>query len=259
MNLLWDWVSKTTELNLQNKKFAIATIINAKGSTPREIGAKMIVVNKQEFYGTIGGGALEAKVMKEIFRILDETHLNHPTIRLEFDLKDLGMICGGDTEVLIEILNSNPDLYLFGAGHCGLALSNVLQGIPFNIHVIDDRQDWLDKYPANVNTHNEHWQKFIENAHWNKDTTYVVIMTSGHCDDRDILEQVIKKPTKYLGMIGSHSKWAITKSKLIETGSDKNRLDEVHCPIGLNIGGKTPAEIAVSIAAELIQQNHSNS
>lgn len=254
MNLTWNWIEKSAELLSKNTKFAIVTVTNIHGSTPREIGAKIIIVNEKEFYGTIGGGALEARVIKETLAFLSQEMNSSKTHRLEFRLSDLSMVCGGDTAVLIEIINSHPDVYLFGAGHCGLALSKVLQGVPFNLHVIDEREDWLEKYPMNVHKHQKHWKSFIDNATWDKNTTFVVIMTPGHCDDRDILEIVMHKPTKYLGMIGSQSKWVVTKNKLIENGASKERLDEVHCPIGFKIGGKTPEEIAISISAELISK-----
>lgn len=257
MNLSWNWIEKSAELLAQNKKFAIGTVTNIHGSTPREIGAKIIVVSEKEFYGTIGGGALEARVIKEIINLLSDNKSAFQTHRLEFTLSDLSMVCGGDTAILVEIINSHPDVYLFGAGHCGLALSKVLQGVPFNLHVVDERADWLEKYPSHTHLHQQHWKTFIDHARWDKDSTFVVIMTPGHCDDRDILELVVNKPTKYLGMIGSQSKWTITKGKLIENGIDKKRLDEVHCPIGFKIGGKTPEEIAISISAELISKLYS--
>lgn len=257
VNLTWNWIEKSAELLAQNKKFAIGTVTNIHGSTPRDIGAKIIVVDEKEFYGTIGGGALEAKVIKEIVNFLSQSNNASKTHRLEFTLSDLSMVCGGDTAVLVEIINSHPDLYLFGAGHCGLALAKVLQGVPFNLHVIDERAEWLEKYPPNTQLHKQHWKTFINKARWDKNSTFVVIMTPGHCDDRDILELVINKSTRYLGMIGSQSKWLVTKSKLIENGIDKKSLDEVHCPIGFKIGGKSPEEIAISISAELISKLYS--
>lgn len=254
MSSVWNWLEKANELQNANRKFAIATVTNLRGSTPREIGAKIIIVSESEFYGTVGGGALEAEVIKETLLLLNDKKNNLTAKRFEFKLADLSMVCGGATEVMVEVFNVHPDLYIFGAGHCALALTRVLEGVPFNIHIIDEREEWLNKFSSHINKHKIHFKKFIDSVSFDADSTYIVIMTAGHCDDRDILELVLKHSYKYVGMIGSKSKWATTKNKLIENGTAKENLEKVHCPIGIAIGGKTPAEIAISIAAELISK-----
>ncbi|MBF0298506.1 MAG: xanthine dehydrogenase accessory protein XdhC [Oligoflexia bacterium] len=266
MNLTWNWILKAQELLTQNRKFAIVTVTNINGSAPREIGAKMIVLTEKEFFGTIGGGALEKEVIGKVIKMLEEESDETQGVqeiqgvqevqgihRLEFSLNnDLNMICGGSAEVLVEIINTNPDVYIFGSGHVCLALTSVLQETPFNLHVIDERVDWLEKLPPNVTRHKMHWKDFINSINWNKNKSYVVIMTPGHVLDRNILELVMNKSTKYIGMMGSKSKWLIVKDDLIQKGFSSEKIEQIHCPIGYSIGGKSPAEIAISISAELV-------
>ena len=258
MNLSWDWLEKALELKVSNKPFAIATVTQIRGSTPREIGAKMIVVSTVEFYGTIGGGALEAEVLKEITKILNDGIKGTGARMLELKLADLSMVCGGTTHILVELVNTNPDLYIFGSGHCAIALSHALKGVPFNVHIIDERIEWLEKHASHVIKHPMHFKKFIDEAHFSQEGTFCVIMTPGHCDDRDVLELVIEKPTRFLGVMGSRSKWTSIKNQLIKNNVSSEKLEKVFCPIGLSLGGKSPAEIAISISAQLISKLYVN-
>lgn len=247
----WDWISALQDLKQQAVPAALVTIIKAKGSTPRDIGTKILVTEK-EFFGTIGGGQLEELVIAQAREVL-RTHCAPERVPFPLCLK-ANQCCGGFVEVFIETINTGPTLLLFGAGHVGQAIAKTLEGTPFQVHMIDPRKDWLTKAPASVAKHLDTGRDFIANyAHWNTERTYAVVMTYDHDLDQDLVELLAAEKMKYLGLIGSRTKWQRFQKRLLEKGLTQETLNQVHCPIGLPIGGKSPQEVAISFAAEIVQ------
>lgn len=249
---MWDWIEKAAELQAGGTPFVLATIVRVAGSTPRESGAKMIVLPDGSSFGTVGGGRLEQLALNDARACMaagEARLVRYPLVELE------GHLCGGHAEVFFDVIGDRPDLYLFGAGHVGQALSVTMAGTPFHIHLIDDREEWVlsDKVPKQVIRHRCPWRDFVKRARWDREKTFVAIMTPSHRYDTAILKAVIKRPCRYLGMIGSRRKWAQVQTSLRKAGIPKKAVSRVACPIGLPIGGKTPKEIAVSVAAQLIQ------
>jgi xanthine dehydrogenase accessory factor len=251
----WDWVSKLEELRLQGKAAAVVTVASHAGSTPREIGAKMIVEESGEFHGTIGGGTLESLALAEALEALRKGEPRFTKVPLG---PATGQCCGGTVGLLIEVLQKGPKLFVFGAGHVGRAICQVLSGTPFEIHLVDSRREWLysTEIPAGVLRHPEPWNAFVESAPWDSERTYAVVLTHLHALDQAILAEALGKPWRYLGLIGSRTKWERFRSRLIQAGADPSRLDEVTCPIGIALKGKSPKEIAVSFAAQVLEKIH---
>lgn len=164
------------------------------------------------------------------------------------------MICGGNAVVFIEPLFSPEHLYIIGAGHCGKALANIAACCSFKITVIDNRSDQLleSAFPSGVRTVRSDYDDFEKVMRFGEDT-YIVIMTYGHQHDSLVLEKCLGKKYRYLGMIGSKKKVVQTFEKLLKKGYDETELSRVSAPVGLQIGSKTPYEIAVSVTAELIE------
>lgn len=246
------WISKLNELEKTGQPLIIATLVQSSGATPREAGAKMIILQSGEFFGTIGGGEFEKKVLDDAKMIFE----NETAITKSYDLfTEKGEGCGGTAVVLFEVINQGPHLYIFGAGHVGLALCRVLHETPFVVHLVDEREEWVFSRSVSdsVIRHREHWKSFIEHLRWNKDKTYIAIMTPHHKFDQHVLELVINQPTRYVGLMGSKNKWQSIRDQLIEKGIQKSDLNRVHCPIGIPVGGKSPPEIAISISAELLK------
>lgn len=249
---MWDWLSKLTELKNQGVPVAMVTVIECTGSTPREPGAKMLVTADGRFFGTIGGGHLEEIALVDARKCLEEGVTK--TIRYPLGAKT-GQCCGGTMELFYEVLNTGPRLYLFGAGHVGQAVCKTLSGTPFVVHVIDEREEWINspELPREAIRHHCEWDDFVPEAAWDNERTYVAIMTHRHDTDQDIVEDVIKRPARYLGLIGSRGKWARFQQRLTTQGVEEARLARVRCPLGLDTGGKSPQEVAISVAAELLQ------
>jgi xanthine dehydrogenase accessory factor len=250
-NASWNWITALQELQKKARPAALATIVKTKGSTPRDIGAK-ILVTENEFFGTIGGGQLEELVIEKARGIL-KTHQGPERVPFPLCLK-ANQCCGGFVEVFIETVNTGPQVILFGAGHVAQAISVVLQNTPFRVHMVDSRAEWLDKAPSDVIKHRDSGLGFIQSwPAWNSEKTYAAVMTFDHDLDQDLVEKLLDKDLSYLGLIGSETKWKRFQKRLTEKGIRPELLQNVRCPMGLPIGGKTPQEVAISFAAEIVQ------
>lgn len=156
-------------------------------------------------------------------------------------------------DVLIERITTTPHLILCGGGHVAVQTAKIAKMIGFFVTVVDDRADFAnrDRFPSADQILVMPYQEALSAL--STDNAYFVIVTRGHRDDRACLEQILRKGFTYCGMIGSRTKVKLLFDELVRQGFDKATLDRVHSPIGLSIGANTPEEIAVCIAAELIQ------
>ena len=235
---------------------ALVTIVKTKGSTPREVGAKMVVGKDGLIAGTIGGGITEAKVIEEIKQVLKEGKGKLITYHLtkEQAALDEGAICGGEMKVFIDILQPKEELLIFGAGHCAACVSKLAKTMGFKVTIIDDRKEFAnqDKFPEADEIIVKETEKAL--THFKiTPSTYIIVLTRGHLKDEEVLGLVFKSSAAYIGMIGSRKKNATVFQHLEEQGISTQEFKKVHAPIGMDIGAQTPEEIAVSIMAEIIQ------
>ncbi|MBL6988301.1 MAG: xanthine dehydrogenase accessory protein XdhC [Bacteriovoracaceae bacterium] len=247
---MWDWISKLMELNKQNVPFAFLTVTQSGGSTPREAGARMIVLSNGENFGTIGGGTVEKMAIDKAQEYIQQGITKLFTCQLG---PKAAQCCGGVMEILIESFNTGPALYVFGAGHVASAICQVLEETPFRVHLIDERQEILAKINSPfVSKLSDKWENTLDTIEWSDKNCYVAIMTHDHALDLAILSQMINKPLLYLGLIGSNNKWNTFKNKLKVEGLTEDDFANVKCPIGLAKSGKAPKEIAINFAAEIL-------
>jgi xanthine dehydrogenase accessory factor len=245
---------KVIDWQNEGRPCALATVVKAEGSVPRQPGAKMLI-GSDESVGTVGGGALELAVTdaaREVLRA-DEPRL------LAYNLKpDLGMSCGGFAEVFIEPLFPTQRLYVFGAGHIGKALCPLAVNIGFSVTIIDERRDMANqaRFPqATALIHSfdpNRWAELLFD-----ERTYCVVVTPSHKPDGEIVRALLERPCRYIGMIGSKNKRRSTEKFLLESGITPQKIAALHTPIGVSIGAETPEEIALSIAAELVMERRS--
>jgi xanthine dehydrogenase accessory factor len=247
---MWNWISKLEELRSQGAEVVAVTVTQCTGSTPRETGAKMLALRDGTFFGTIGGGHLEELALADARKCLDEEASR--MIRYPLGAKT-GQCCGGIVELLFEVINAGPRLYLFGAGHVGQAVCRTLIGTPFRVQVIDDREEWLRQLPEGVARHDGDWDDLVKNAPFDERGTYVAVMTHRHDLDQEIIAQLVRRPARYLGLLGSKSKWERIRQRLLARGVTEAELSRVNCPMGIDIGGKSPQEVAISLASELLR------
>lgn len=243
---------KAAELQKKNIPFAIATIIETKGSTPRNT-AKMIVCSDGNTTGTIGGGNAE----QHIIGIAKEAILQNRSQTVNCSLlpsgKDsTGMECGGKMTVFIEVVNARPRLLLIGGGHVNLAVANAAEALGFDIQVAENRTEYItaERFPMASQYHyHKDISKATGKALIDKDT-YIIIATN-HDDTASLLE-VINSPAAYIGVLGSRRKADTFMKTLKAHNVSEERIKNVHLPVGLDIGAETPEEIAVSILAEVL-------
>ena len=233
---------------------ALATIIIANDSVPREAGAKMLIKEDGSFIGTIGGGGMELDTIATALEVMKE---GKPRL-LHFDMSGKGekasMICGGQLDVLIEPILSDETLYLFGAGHISEITAKIAKMLSFRIIVIDPRPDYnnKDRFPDAESHIVDEYEDAFPKLNIKSDG-YVVIFTMGHLFDELCLRFALGTDARYIGMIGSKKKVAEIKERLLKKGVSQKRLKHVYSPIGIEIGAQTPVEIAVSIIAEIIK------
>jgi xanthine dehydrogenase accessory factor len=237
---------------------ALVTIVRANGSTPQRTGAKMLVYADGRTVGTIGGGCYENDALGKAREAIAS---GKPAL-VRYDLNDdfveeSGLICGGQMEVYIDPIAPAPRLYIVGAGHVGLHLARAAADTGFRIHVVDDREKFAnpERFPAAEAVVVEDIAGWLHRAEIPA-SAYVVVVTRGHTHDFDALRALAARDLRYLGLIGSRAKVARVFDALAAEGMPGECLSRVHAPIGLDIGAITPAEIAISILAELIAVRH---
>jgi xanthine dehydrogenase accessory factor len=242
-----------TKVIESGKEAALVTIISASSSTPRHIGAKMLVMPDGSIIGTIGGGAIEL----EAIRLAKDAIKGRKPERKHFDLipdQEPGMVCGGEMEIMIEPVLQIPSLYIFGAGHIALTLVKIAKLMGFSVFVIDDRAEFATKerFPDADRIITGDFVESFDKLHIDKQS-YIVIVTHGHKDDQRVLEQALRTHAPYIGMIGSRSKVKTVFDNLKAKEFEEDRIKSVHTPIGLEIYAETPEEISISIMAEIIK------
>ena len=257
-----DIFKKITELSAEGKPVVLATVISASGSTPAKPGFRMAVAGINNLIGSIGGGALEKAFVDEALQILSgEERLTAPIIRT-VDLSGLGMECGGKVEMMIEFFSGGREFFLFGGGHVGRALAPILEQLGYSVTIFDNRPEV--KMLAASSGRASGSRKVIIGDYNNISSIAEKISISGGCFiathghqwDKAVLAQIIKTAPglPYIGLIGSKTKVKATLEQLID--EELNIPASLYSPVGLRIGGDSAAEIAVSIAAEIIAVNN---
>lgn len=270
MNQLFKYIYSALE---KEKNVVLCSIVEATGSSPRGEGARMAVFADGTTAGTVGGGAVELQSIQFAKEIFQTGQSQEKVFRLSpNDVEDIGMICGGEVTIEFRYLSyeNTKDMqwvrdfgdemehqkrrvWLFGGGHVGRALVPVLHSIDFSVIVYDNRKELAVKEQFPLAT--EVWYgsyDTLDDRIQIEAKDYVVIMTPGHQGDYEILQQVLHTPATYIGCIGSRRKVAVTTKRLQEAGHSLENISRIHSPIGLSIHAETPAEIAISIAAEMI-------
>ena len=180
--------------------------------------------------------------------------LDVPMERLEPLLGSRGMLEEGATALYAEPLTRAGTVYLFGGGHVARELAHILAMTDFRVAVCDQRKQAVSRtyFPEASSLLCCPFEEALERTGPVTAEDYVVIMTPGHQGDYEVLRQALRTPARYIGCIGSRKKTAVTRERLLAEGFTGADIGRVHAPIGLPIGGETPAEVAVSVAAQLI-------
>lgn len=237
----------------ENRPVALCTVIRARGSVPRHEAAKMLVHPDGRIQGTVGGGELEARVIREALEAMQE---GRPRL-IRYTLSDPRQgdpgVCGGEVEVFVEPLLPPPTVLILGAGHVGRAVAHLAKWLGFRVLVSDDRAELCT--PEGIPEADGFLigppEAVLPSAPIHAQT-YIVLATRNHPLDVRILPLILDSPAPYIGVIGSRRRWLLTAKALLEQGIPMERLARVRSPVGLELNAETPEEIAVSIMAEII-------
>lgn len=255
-----DIFEEIVRLRNSGEEGALAIVVNTSSSSPGRVNFKMLVYPDGQILGTVGGGVMEKQVIEEALKCISDKRSRFLHFSLKEDeMEGLGVLCGGEADVYIEPIGTPPFLYIFGGGHVGLALYQMATFLEFRIVIVEDRPAFAssERFPKAYKIIQKDFEEALREMNFNP-SDFAVIVTRGHAHDQLVLGEILKKERLpgYIGMIGSKSKNARVFQNLEKEGISPELFKKVFAPIGLDIGGEKPEEIAISILAEIIAFRH---
>lgn len=256
-----DWLEALAQLREQNEPAVLATLARVRGHSPREPGAKM-AISANRLWGTIGGGNFEADVVDRARELIISGQAQ--TELMTFALNDKVVArhgvqcCGGEVEVLLEVLGPRRTVAVFGLGHVGFEIAHILARQPINLVLVDSRQDAVAPErmqpllagQAAVAVHHAPAPEVVLDGL--PPGAAILVLTHDHAEDLILCEAALRSQPSYIGLIGSRSKWQRFSRRLRAEGHNETEIARITCPIGLpEITAKDPASIAVGVAADL--------
>lgn len=241
---------------LQEGSIAVlATLIEAPAHAGK-VGAKLLVEGSGASATPIGGlGSAD----------LDQAVARHAASFLEtreetrvFQIKEFApqLVEPGDTQILFERIQQEPRLVICGAGHVGASLAKLAGLLGYRATLIDDRAEFVRRelFPDEridlIATGS--WSEAVRAAVGDGRGVSVAVVTRGHSEDEQCMQTIIGSRADYIGLIGSKRRTNIVLRRLRENGAEERNLQNVHAPIGLDIGAVTPEEVALAIMAEIV-------
>jgi xanthine dehydrogenase accessory factor len=228
------------------KPVALATLMRKRGKDIIAAG-KLFVESGAKGGGTLGDGALDARARAAAIEALQQGTAR--TVALD-----------DETELLVEPVLAKPRLVIVGGGHVGLAIAKLAVQLDYEVTVIDDRPEFAnrERFGGVNEVVNMDMPKALETMPigWN---SFIIIATRGHKLDAHCLRAAVKTEARYVGLLGSKRKTILIAQMLRDEGIAEDRIRAVHAPVGLDLGGRTPAEIALSVMAELSLERYGGS
>ncbi|MGH9970035.1 MAG: XdhC family protein [Pyrinomonadaceae bacterium] len=228
---------------------ALATLTSAK----KNVGAKLLIAESRATAGSLGDAALDQAVTRRAAKFLearDEAHL----FRVDEFAPELREWAAAS--VLFERLQPEPRLVICGAGHVGAALARLANFTGYKATLVDDRAEFVTRkrFPEEriELVAATSWVDAVQQAIGNGRGVSVAVVTRGHNEDEECMRAVMATNPDYVGLIGSKRRTNIVLDRLREAGVDQEKLNNVHAPVGLDIGAITPEEVALAILAEIV-------
>lgn len=236
--------------------FVTVTLLSIRGSAPQIAGAKAIVTAQGIVSGTIGGGKIEGVAIEHACTLLSAEDGKSSEV-VKWNLQtDIGMTCGGEVQIFFEVhRQADWPITVFGAGHVSQALVPMLMQLHCRVTCIDPRIEWMEKLPDHpkLTKHCVAEPKGLVGEQPEK--SFFLLMSKGHSADVPVLAEILKtREPPYIGMIGSEQKAKVVRRELEQMGINEEKRRSFYCPIGLPIGNNTPAEISISVIAQIISQ-----
>lgn len=233
------------------------TVVESRGSAPREPGARMYWYPDDRTEATIGGGNLEFQAVEAARKLWNEG--GRETELVEFPLSaKLGQCCGGWVRVFLRRSLPAREVLICGAGHVATALAHVLGQSPFRVTVVDSRDEWAraERFPSNIEVRTDEPEAAVREWAEREQRTSLLIMTHRHDLDEALCRLALRYRFAWIGLIGSRTKWRRFHQRLSARGFTPEELARITCPIGDPGLGKDPREIAISVAAQLLRVHH---
>ncbi len=236
----------------------VATVLRHKGSAPGKEHHKMLFLAGGDRVGTIGGGRMEAKVAEGVAEVL---RTGHGKV-LELLIADkgegaIGGVCGGKAIVALELLPEIPRVLLCGGGHCAVELARLCHQLGYLYEVHEDRGEYLEptRFPEAMARHLGEPDRVVEDLGGHDRFSHVLLVSRGHGTDRLYGRALCRAGYRgWIGMLGSLRKSKVVRAIWIEEdGLPAEWVARLECPVGLPIGATSPAEIAVSILARIVE------
>lgn len=244
----------------RGEMLALATVVRVRGSAPRHEGARMLIWPDGSIAGTIGGSALEQRVIEHAVEALRARHSRFESYLLstDDDPESLGL-CGGAVEVHIEVIEPDAVLVIIGAGHIALPLASMAKLMGMRVVVADDRAEYVtkDRFPVVDELIRLDYDQEAETLSSLplsfRPQSYVVVATWGW--DEPALAAILASDPQpdYVGLVASRTKARVIRERLSKRGVSAEAVGRVRAPVGLDLGAETPGEIALSILAEILQ------
>lgn len=257
----------------------VASVLNTSGSVPGKTGARLAMTSdRHQWTGTVGGAGLEHRVLARCRELLESS--NEPTAEVityglnkgakGYEVTPLDSLCGGRVTISIEVMIPMPHVLIMGGGHCGEALSTLLVRLGWSYSVHDTRSEFASEelYPDAVERSSSTVEAFFADEDATTLHRFSDVLLLGHDWSEDEarllsllqrMQQAGIQPDGHvgprIGVIGSRSKWQAFEETCRKEGIEQAILDDVICPIGLNIGAQSPEEIAVAVAAQIMAEH----
>jgi xanthine dehydrogenase accessory factor len=246
-------VEALLELLTNRQRGALATVVRVSGSTPQQVGARLLLRQDGSTLGTVGGGAIEHVVLEALRQALQREQ-GELIVR---DLAhDLGMCCGGRMEIFVEPIVPAPRLWLIGAGHVAKPTAALALSVGYEVTVVDEREElnYAERFPG-CTLQLDDPSDVLRRSRLD-DRDWVLILTHDHQLDERALEAASGKAPRYVGLVGSRRKVLRLVQRVLAKRQGDVPIERLFAPVGLDIGAVSPEEIAVSIVAELIALRH---
>jgi xanthine dehydrogenase accessory factor len=241
------------ELQHRGEPVALCTVVRTRGSVPRHAGAKMIVRGDGHLEGTVGGGEMESRVVRDA---LEAIRAGKPRL-VQYALVDPRAgdpgVCGGEVEIFVEPIEAHSTILVIGGGHVGAAIVHLAKWLGFRVVLADDRPQYCT--PAAVPGADDYLPMSTADLARTfpfTPSTYILLPTRGVPVDVEALPHLLDVPHAYLGVIGSRRRWGTAVKALEAKGVPREKLEHVHAPMGLELNAETPEEIALSVLAEIV-------
>ena len=231
----------------------MATVVSTSRSVPRHAGSKMLVYPDGATLGTIGGGEMEARVIRESLACLAEGRPRLVDYQLVSPAQGDPGVCGGEVRLYLEPHMPTPTVMVIGCGHVGRAVIDLAHWMGFRVIAYDDRPDQAE--PASLPHADVVASGSLADtlaAHPPAADTHIVMVTRNMALDLELLPVVLATAAQSVGLMGSKRRWETTRERLVGMGLGDDALNRVRSPIGVELNAETPEEIAVSILAELV-------